>query len=85
MTIPHYWMNESSGVLRPAIEAYLKAEPMTGEQISAMRGYLRQWIAADWFPTPELEALRLSVNWLYSPADIRKWLDAAMEEAIDPL
>ena len=43
--IPGYWMYETSGVLRPAVGAYLRAEPMTDEQIAAMRAYLRLRIA----------------------------------------
>lgn len=44
MTGPGYWMNETSGVLRPAVEAYLNGTEMTPGQIVAMRGYLRQWV-----------------------------------------
>lgn len=40
--VPGFWMNETSGVLRPAVEAYLRREPMTPNQIAAMRAYLRQ-------------------------------------------
>ena len=39
-----YWMYETSGVLRPAIEAYFSGL-MTDQHIAAMRAYLRQWIA----------------------------------------
>ncbi|MEI9971101.1 MAG: hypothetical protein WDO73_03055 [Ignavibacteriota bacterium] len=41
---PKFWMYETSGVLRPAIEAYLHNRPMTVGQIALMRVYLRQWI-----------------------------------------
>lgn len=44
--IPGYWMNETSGVLRPAIEAYLAGGPLAAEHVGAMRAYLRQWIFA---------------------------------------
>lgn len=42
---PGYWMHETTGVLRPAIEAYLSrsldphSPEMTPEQIAAVRGY----------------------------------------------
>ena len=42
--VPGYWMNETSGVLRPAIEAYLLEKDMTAQQIAAMRAYIRQWM-----------------------------------------
>jgi hypothetical protein len=43
---PGYWVHETSGRQRPAVEAYLKGAPMTGEQTAAFRAYLRQWVAA---------------------------------------
>jgi hypothetical protein len=33
---PGYWMHETSGRLRPAVEAYPKGAPMTGEQTAAL-------------------------------------------------
>ena len=39
MSAPGYWMNEMSGALRPAVEAYLHDEPMTARQIAAFRAY----------------------------------------------
>ena len=41
---PKYWMYEESGVLRPAVEAYLNGEPLTAGQVKLMRLYLKQWI-----------------------------------------
>lgn len=79
-------MHETSGVLRPAIEAYLNNHVMTGDQIAAMRAYLRQWIAADWrSPGSELYALRISVNWLFTQDAIKEWLAYADAIDIDPL
>jgi hypothetical protein len=57
---PGDWMNEQTGVLCAAIEAYLEWRAMTPEQIAAMRAYLRQWIAApEW---SEADELRREVN-----------------------
>lgn len=84
-------MNEVSGVLRPAVEAYLKAvtEPdapeMTGQQIAAMRSYLRQWISDPRWVGPMLDVLRTQVNELTTREAITRWLDRAMHEGIDPL
>ena len=86
MIKPNYWMNETSGVLRPAILAYLNDEEMTGEQIAAMRAYLRQWINADgWAHTKELERLRSDVHQLGSRLSISSWISAADRIGIDPL
>jgi hypothetical protein len=88
---PGYWPNEQSGVLRPAIEAYLIASEMTGEQIAAMRAYLRQWICHPiWDTNPhgtgnELAGLRDLIDSLTSRAQIDRWLEKAIEIGIDPL
>lgn len=86
MDEPNYWMYETSGVLRPAVEAYLRNEPMTLNQIGAMRAYLRQWIGSPvWHGGEEIEQLRLDVESIVSRDDIHKWLAKADELAIDPL
>jgi hypothetical protein len=85
--VPGYWMHETSGVLRPAILAYLKGAEMTGEECAAMRAYLRQWIAASWVgdPPSKLTFLRAKVDSLMSRAAIDDWLDQAADIGIDPL
>lgn len=80
---PFYWMHEVSGVLRPAVEAYLLELPMTDEHIAAMRAYLRQWIAAPvWVG---VDGLRAGIDGLVSRAAITAWLEQADEMDIDPL
>ncbi len=89
--VPGYWMNETSGVLRPAIEAYLApaidphAPPMTLAQIAAMRAYLRQWINAPAWRGPMIDVLRTQVDEITTREAIDRWLDRALEEGIDPL
>jgi hypothetical protein len=86
MSSPGYWMNETSGVLRPAVVAYLSGEQMTFEQIAAMRVYLRQWVNADvWTHTIELEELRADLDQIGSRAAISWWLDRAIDLGMDPL
>lgn len=82
---PGYWMHETSGVLRPAIEAYLHGERMTGEQIAAVRAYLRQWIMVGEWRGPLVDVLRTMVNDIWTQADISRWLDLAADANIDPL
>jgi hypothetical protein len=84
MTAPGYWMYETSGVLRPAIEAYVKHEPMSLGQIAAMRAYLRQWIAADW-RGPLIAELRNGIGDLTTREAISRWLDMALDAGLDPL
>jgi hypothetical protein len=82
--IPGYWMHETTGRLRPAVEAYLFNRPMTGEQIAAMQAYLRQWMAGDWIGEA-VAALRLGVDGITTQAALRAWLTEASRAGIDPL
>jgi hypothetical protein len=90
MSHPGYWMYETTGVLRPAVEAYLNGEPMTEGEIAALRAYLRQWIAGPWKAAPGaeqrvLDNLRRMVDGLVSRETIGIWLDQAQAIDIDPL
>jgi hypothetical protein len=80
-----YWMFETSGVLRPAVEAYLHGDYMTPGQIAAMRAYLRQWIFSPVWRGEELDGLRRGIDGLISRAAISAWLDDADRAGIDPL
>jgi hypothetical protein len=77
-------MHETSGVLRPAVEAYLTGKEMTPGQIVAIRGYLRQWINGDW-KGPMIDPLRTRVEEITTRQDIDSWLSLADREGIDPL
>jgi hypothetical protein len=82
---PGYWMDETSGVLRPAVVIYLRGEWLAPPHIAAIRAYLRQWIEPDvWGDQPEIEALRQSIDGLTTQAAIDAWLAAALEINIDP-
>lgn len=89
--VPGYWMYETSGVLRPAVESYLAqaidrdAPAMTGRQIAAMRGYLRQWINAPVWRGPLIDVLRSQVEEITTRENIEHWLDRALDAGIDPL
>lgn len=83
--VPGFWMNETSGVLRPAVEAYLRGRAMDHRQIAAMRAYLRQWIAAPGFVGPMVDVLRTQVEEITTRQGISRWLDRAEEIGIDPL
>ena len=91
---PGFWMGETSGVLRPAVMAYLEHRPLTPEHIAALRGYLRQWIMAPaWDANPYagveasvwLAKLRARIDWLFTRETIERWLDDAIDLGLDPL
>ena len=84
MTVPRYWMHETSSVLRPVVEAYLGGERLTDEQVPVMRAYLRQWIAGDWAGGPNLTSLRLCVDLIASHDDVATWVRLAHRESVDP-
>jgi hypothetical protein len=86
MHAPRFWMFETSGVLRPAIEAYLRGEMMTAAEIAAVRAYLRQWIMAPaWGADSSIDELRSRIDALTTRSAIASWLDLALANNIDPL
>lgn len=84
MSAPGYWMDETSGVLKPAVIAFLQEDDMTPEQIAAMRAYFRQWMAGDW-RGEDIDSLRATIDGLTSVAALREWVRIAEAAGIDPL
>lgn len=83
--IPGFWMNETSGVLAPAVRAYLAGGPMSEADIAVMRLYLRHWIASPGFVGPEVVMLRRLVDGLTTRRALATWLELAERAGIDPL
>jgi hypothetical protein len=83
---PCYWMDETSGILRPAVMNYLRGQALTEEQIRALRAYLRQWIESDvWVGDERVDRLRKAVDGLTSRKAIDEWMRASIDIGIDPL
>lgn len=91
---PKFWRYETGGKLVPAIERYLRHEPGEAEDVDLIRAYLRQWIDSPaWGMNWEADAqyrralaeLRASVRAIHTRKDVTVWLEAALEEGIDPL
>jgi hypothetical protein len=78
-------MYETTGILAPVIEAYLHGRWLDKTAISVMRAYLRQWIMAPVWDGVGVDELRASVSLIRTRSDIQSWLDAALDEGIDPL
>jgi hypothetical protein len=93
MSEPGYWINETSGVLVPAVKRYLEGEVEMAD-IPVIRAYLRQWIGSSvWDENPhqdavgakELADLRSRVDTIATRADIDGWLNTAIDMGMDPL
>jgi hypothetical protein len=83
MVMIGYWMNETSGVLRPIVERYLNGGDLDDAAIAIMRAYLPQWMEGEaWFGAA---MLRTRVAAIATTADLRDWLNAAAEIGVDPL
>lgn len=83
--IPGYWRQETSGVLRPAIEDYLHGRALTPADIAALRAYLRQWIFSPVWLGEEIGALREQIDGLTTREAIAAWLADVTALGIDPL
>jgi hypothetical protein len=84
-TPPAYWTSEQSGVLRPAIEAYLCGRPLTTMQIAGIRAYFKQWIGSEVWAGPGIEVLRTLAETIRTRVDIDRWVRMADKEGLDPL
>jgi hypothetical protein len=82
--VPGYWRNETSGVLTPVVEKYLRREWLTPTEVATMRAYLRQWINGAFFG-PEIPLLRARVDAIRTHLDVKAWLRDALDVGIDPL
>ena len=82
--MPFYWMHETSGVLAPAVRAWLDGGELAVEHVVALRAYLRQWIAGDWRGDGVCDLLN-RVDGLTDRTLIAAWLADALRLGIDPL
>jgi hypothetical protein len=84
MTAPGFWMNETSGVLRPVVERCINGADLSPQDIVIMRAYLRQWMEAPW-QGPNVEQLRARIEQIVDRDTLGEWLYDAVGEGIDPL
>jgi hypothetical protein len=81
---PNYWMYETSGVLVPAVERYLRGEPLQSGDIPALRAYVRQWVYASVWHGSEIAGLRELVESITTREELDWWTDQAAIVGIDP-
>lgn len=84
ITVPGYWMHETSGVLRPVVTRYLAGAELHEGELGIMRAYLDQWMGALWLGR-SVEDLRERIPQINTTAELREWLLDALDAGIDPL
>ncbi len=90
---PKYWVLETGGELRPAIERYLCGMAPRGNDLALIRRYLKQWIDSPvWDRAPldeagrrQLAERRAEVNTLATTSAIVDYIDSLSEMGMDPL
>ena len=82
---PGYWMHETSGVLAPAVLAYLDGSPLSADQVVTLRAYLRQWIMSPAWRGDDVDLLRADIDNLVDRGTLTAWLHRALDLGIDPL
>jgi hypothetical protein len=82
---PGYWMHETSGILRPVIEAFLNGT-MKDRDVPILRVYFQQWITSGaWAGDLHLGELRTAVDDIRTVSDCHRWIERALDLGIDPL
>lgn len=82
-------MYETSGVLIPAVKRYLQGVDITGQDLAALRAYVRQWIYSPvWDCNPNgtgsVAGLRDMVDSITTRAQLDLWTERAGDIGIDP-
>lgn len=86
--LPGFWMNEATGVLEPAVSAYLNGQPLTETHIAALRAYLIQWVSSPiWMNSDDdfLTPLRAETAMVSDRASIERVVDEMTQRGMDPL
>jgi hypothetical protein len=91
---PKYWPCETSGLLKPAVEAYLHGKPLSDDHVRVLRAYLKQWVDSPvWDQNPYanedekqwLAELRRKVDEIHSRNEVRECLSIMTNRGMDPL
>ena len=92
MTAPGYRMRRTGGLLRRAVEAYLRGGEMTPTGLMALQAYLMRSITVPNSRGKGIEVLRKHIEDLRERVEdldtrekLEAWLDDALDIGIDPL
>ncbi len=90
--VPLYWMDEESGAMREAVQAFLywavrlPGQPRPSqEQLALLRDYFAHWINAPGWAGKEVEKLRADIQSASTAEELLQWQERAESEGIDPL
>lgn len=81
--VPLYWMNETTGVLRSAVIAFLDNNA-TEKQIELVIAYCKAWVDCQVWKG-NLAGIRESIREVKTSDELRRWIHEALDEGIDPL
>lgn len=88
MSAPGYWMFETGGELRPAVERFIRGQHLSLRDIKLIRAYCCQWVGAPvWADNAagDLERLRELARVLTNREAIEAWVQLAEDFGMDPL
>jgi hypothetical protein len=82
---PRFWMEEDSGLLAPAVDAYINGEKLDAQQLELLQLYLRQFLErAVLTGAANRNKLLARVARLRSAHDIERFADELAEWGVEP-
>lgn len=79
-TPPRFWMEETTGALGNAVDAYMDGEKLSPDQLSLIKIYLRQYIErALLAPDANKKVLLSRIDKIKSTADVERFADEVSE------
>ncbi len=77
---PRFWMEEQTGVLEDAVEAYMAGERLTERQLTVLKVYLKQFIQrAPLAGEANVPRLLTQIDKLKTTRDVENFADEAAE------
>jgi hypothetical protein len=82
---PRFWMEEQSGLLKEAVETYMRSEPLSPAQVEVLQMYLRQYLErAVLASDANRDKLLARIAKLRKTSDIERFADDLAEWGVEP-
>ena len=78
-------MHETSGVLRPVVEAYLHGRALNDAEIGIMRKYLYQWVTLGDWREPRIDTLAETIASIHTREQLELIIGDLVSLGMDPL